>query len=174
MILIVTLNSVLPASCMGQRDVSKSKIVVLEPSHRIKNDVIYELLQEYITIFVNSDPLFDLVMVRIDARNDNVKDIYLSASIFESEKIFYQFGNNPMNPKGYSMIDGVLILLYNDIDTFFEKIRDPGNILSEEIEVDIPVDVHIKYRHYVYRNIDVFGNSEEYVEFVEELDEIND
>lgn len=173
LLLLIASCTSLPCSCLGQKDTSASSLKVTEPSHTANNAIITSTLQEYISNYVKPDPLLNMVIVRIDHKDETTQDIYISASVFESECVLYQFGTDPPTPKGFLEIDGVLIVLYNEIDTFFEKIREPVNPLNREVKPDVFVEVHPTYRHYVYRKLIVFGAIEEYIEFVEELDEID-
>lgn len=173
LLLLIASCSFLPWSSLGQEGTKVSSLKVTEPSHIINNTIITCTLQEYISKYVKPDPLFNMVIVRIDRKDENTQDIYISATNFESECVFYQFDTDPPTPKGYLEIDGVLIVLYNDIDTFFKKIREPVNPLNREVKPYVLVEVHPTYRHYVYRKLNVFGAIEEYIEFVQELDEID-
>ncbi|MCF6295606.1 MAG: hypothetical protein L3J25_07940 [Flavobacteriaceae bacterium] len=116
--------------------------------------------------------LLDVILLRTDWLNSNEKNVYLKASNFETEQMYYQNDNNKLKPKGYLWVDDIFVLLYNDTNTFFSKINEPKDILKNDKEIKLLVDVHTSYYHYIYRKDTIYSNIEEYIELKGEMDEI--
>ncbi|WP_106794771.1 hypothetical protein [Aquimarina sp. Aq78] len=145
----------------------------IEPTHILKNDIILEPIQQKIKNEISKDPLLNVILLRIDSTNTEGINIYLKASNFQTEQQYFKLESNPLTPKGYFVVNNVVVIIYNDVEMFFDKIKKSDNILETKDEVETLVDIHTSYKHYIYHEYNINENKEEYLEYKGEIDDID-
>lgn len=160
-------------SSITQRTLSSASLQKLEASHRIKNQIILTPINKLIKKS-NGNIFLNVILVRIDSINRNKKNVYLRASNLATEKMYFQVDKNTIKPKGYLYVNDILILLYNDTNTFFSKINEPEDVLKSDEKFKLFPEIHTSYYYYSYSKDTIYGNIEEYIELKGEMDYIED
>ncbi|OMP32311.1 hypothetical protein BKM32_04470 [Mangrovimonas sp. DI 80] len=143
-----------------------------DASHIINNPVILNPIREVINKMDQSS-LLNVIVLRVDSVDMNHQNIYLKASNFETEAVYFNTSKNSSKLKGYLWVDNTQVLLFDESKVFFQRIDENYDIFKNTNDISTLVSVHTPYRYYEYKKDSIFGEIEEFIEFKGELDKID-
>ncbi len=149
--LFILISGILVFNCSAQK-ISELKKLKTTPSHKVKNEMIKEIVISYVKeqVKTKKSPL-NIILLKVMNETNDVQNLYIKASNFEMEKDFYKVNENYKKPNGYANIHGFLVLIYGlELDNLFDKINPVGDILNEGNISESIISVHTTYYQYSY------------------------
>ena len=153
--LINTLLILLLISCKGVKSQTASDFMQLyTQSHSVKNKKILNIIDKKNEL-INNNSLYDVIVVKIDSISAEKQNIYIKASNFDLEKKYCFTDIGCERPNGYVSVNNIPVLLYGDLDVFFNKERKTKDILKSKKEELILLEMDGEYSMYEYQSYQI-------------------
>lgn len=133
-------------------------------SHSIENKELFGFLKNYIKRNI-SDSFYDIVFIKIDSINSKEQHFYIKSSVLEAEQNHCFIDSECPKPSGYLMISDIPVLIFGTPNFFFNKIRDPKNILETRNKYFLPFEIEGEYIFYCFRKDIIEGQTYENISY---------
>ncbi|GAB5398559.1 MAG: hypothetical protein Aureis2KO_01440 [Aureisphaera sp.] len=131
-------------------------------------------IKGYIEDEIVGNPPYNILLVYVERLSKRDFNVYIRASDINLEKEYYRLKINPYKPKGYVVLNNVLVLLYKDVDYLFEKVGYPEDIISTDEKINLIFSNHKNYQCYFFRKNLEEENILDYIEYKGEISSIPD
>ncbi len=169
----VLLLTIIFESC-SYKNFTYNRVQKLAPTHTLKSEILNDPLSK-ISLEVNKEnSLSNMIIIMIDSISNNEVHLYLKESNFRMEQLYYelQSNKNTRQVKGYFFYKDILVIIYGDVNYFFIEQRKPLNIMKNTRDIDLIIESHIPFKHYLYKKYIISDYEYENIKFIGKNDDI--